>query len=136
MILTDTGPLVALINRNDPNHAPCLAITKRLPAEPLLTTWACFTEAMYLVYRAGGYPAQAALWALHAAGMLVLHASAGDEVARMADLMGRHRDTPMDLADASLVATAERLAQRRVFSLDRHFYAYRLANGSAFEVVP
>jgi predicted nucleic acid-binding protein len=40
------------------------------------------------------------------------------------------------MAVASLVATAERLGQRRVFSLDRHFYAYRLANGSAFEVFP
>ena len=42
----------------------------------------------------------------------------------------------MDLADASLVATAERLGIRRVFTLDRHSYAYRLDDGSAMTVIP
>ncbi len=59
--LTDTGPLVALVNRNDPNHAACVTATRRLPSGPLITTWPCFTEAMYIVFRAGGFPAQAAL---------------------------------------------------------------------------
>ncbi|HET7231314.1 MAG TPA: hypothetical protein VFJ16_14995 [Longimicrobium sp.] len=40
------------------------------------------------------------------------------------------------LADASLVAAAERLNQRRVFTVDRHFYIYRQQQGQAFEVVP
>lgn len=48
MTLTDTGPLVALINRNDPNHTACVEAAKRLHAGPLVTTWPCFTEAMYL----------------------------------------------------------------------------------------
>ena len=54
MILTDTGPLVALIRRNDENHAACSAFfaTQR---GPLLTTWPCFAEAMYLLFRAGGF---------------------------------------------------------------------------------
>ena len=42
----------------------------------------------------------------------------------------------MDLADASLVVAAETLNLGRIFTLDRHFYAYRLADGSALEVVP
>ena len=51
-------------------------------------------------------------------------------------LLEQYRDTPMDLADASLVVAAETLGGRRVFTLDRHFYAYRLADGAALEVVP
>ncbi len=58
MILTDTGPLVALLNRNDPNHVVCAEAAKALPPEPLITTWPCFTEAMYLLHRAGGYAGQ------------------------------------------------------------------------------
>lgn len=54
----------------------------------------------------------------------------------MAALMEQYRDLPMDLADASLVAAAERLARRQVFTLDRQFYVYRLADGAALEVVP
>jgi predicted nucleic acid-binding protein len=39
------------------------------------------------------------------------------------------------IADASIVATAAALTLRHVFTLDSHFYAYRLADGSAFEVI-
>src|SRR5205085_4199906 len=105
--LTDTGPLVALINRNDPNHALCTTAAKRLPAGPLVTTWPCFTEAMYLVFRAGGFPAQAALWRLRTTGRLLLHDLSVAEVDRMVELMEKYRDRPMDLADASLVAASE-----------------------------
>ena len=134
--LTDTGPLVALINRNDPNHKRCLDTSRRMPSGPLLTTWPCLTEAMYLVHRAGGYPAQAALWALRATQRLVLHDLTTTEIDRIATLMGKYRDTPMDLADASVVVVAESLRIRQVFALDGDFYTYRLADGSALEVIP
>lgn len=136
MTLTDTGPLVALVNRNDPNYARCRAAAGRLPAAPHQTTWPCFTEAMYFVFRVGGYPAQAALWQLYTSGRLALHHPQPDEMSRMAALMDKYRDTPMDLADASVIAAAESLALRRVFTLDSHFHVYRLADGAALEVVP
>jgi predicted nucleic acid-binding protein len=113
-----------------------VAAAKLLPFGPLLTTWPCFTEAMYLVGRGGGFPAQAALWQLRSVGRLVLHEPTPIEVDRMAALMDQYRDLPMDLADASLVATAEHLGLRRVFILDRDFHVYRLDDGSALEVVP
>jgi predicted nucleic acid-binding protein len=136
VILTDTGPLVALINRNDPNHGVCAEATKNLPRGPLVTTWPCFTEAMYLLHRAGGYPAQAALWLLREAGRLALHESGEAEMARMAALMAKYSDLPMDLADASLLAAAEQRGTRRVFTLDRDFRVYRFPDGAAVEVVP
>ncbi|HEY2157341.1 MAG TPA: PIN domain-containing protein [Isosphaeraceae bacterium] len=136
MNLCDTGPLVAIGNRNDPDHAGCLAAAATLPKGPLLTTWPCFTEAMYLVSRMGGYPEQVKLWRLRDAGRLILHDPAPAEVDRMAELMDKYRDLPMDLADASVIAAAERLGLGRVFTLDRHFHAYRLADGSALTVVP
>jgi len=136
MTLTDTGPLVALVNRNDPHHDRCVAATKRLPAAPLVTTWPCLTEAMYLVFQAGGYPAQAELWRWRRAGRLAIYDLTGDEIDRMAMLMEKYRDRPMDLADASLVAAAEHLHNRRVFTLDSDFYIYRLVDGSALECIP
>ena len=136
MTLTDTGPLIALINRNDPGHRRCLEATKRLPAGPLVTTWPCFTEAMYLVFQAAGYSAQAELWRWRTAGRLALHGLSGGEMDRMAALMDKYKDRPMDLADASLVAAAERLGMRRIFTLDSDFHIYRLADGSALDSVP
>ena len=41
----------------------------------------------------------------------------------------------MGLADASLIAAAESLSLRRVFTSDGDFYFYRLANGLALEVI-
>jgi predicted nucleic acid-binding protein len=134
--LTDTGPLVALVNRNDPNHFRCLNASKGLPAGPLLTTWPCLTEAMYLAYRVGGYPAQAALWALRTGGKLVLHDLTLPEIDRIAESMKKYRDTPMDLTDASLVAAAESIGLHRVFTLDSHFYTYRFTDGTVSEVFP
>jgi predicted nucleic acid-binding protein len=54
----------------------------------------------------------------------------------MAALMAQYQDTPMDLADASLVVVAESRAMRRVFTTDSDFYVYRLADGSSLEVTP
>ncbi len=96
---------------------------------------------MYLVFRAGGFLAQAALWRLRTTKRLLLHDLTDHdltdaEVGRMAELMEAYRDRPMDLADASIIAAAEQLGVRRLFALDRDFYIYRLADGAALEVVP
>lgn len=135
MTLTDAGPLVAIIDRRDQHHARCLAAVATLPAPLLLTTWACLGEAMYLLGREGGHDAQDELWAFIADGFVRVHQSADAETARMRELMRQYRDTPMDFADASLVAAAETLGLRRVFTVDHHFYVYRV-NGNAFVVVP
>jgi predicted nucleic acid-binding protein len=136
MSLTDTGYLVVLLDADDPYHATCTAAAQRLPSSPLLTTWVCFTEAMYLLGAVGGYRYQAALWHLRSAGRLVLHDLTAAEADRMAVLMERYQDTPMDLADASLVVGAESRALHRVFTTDSDFHIYRLADGSTLEVVP
>jgi uncharacterized protein len=136
VILTDAGPLVAILNRRDPYHERCLAASRLLGDEPMLTTLPCFGEAMYLLGSAGGYPLQAALWNLRSAGDLFLHEMTVAELDRAAWLMERYKDSPMDFGDASLVAAAETRSLRQVFTLDQHFWGYRLADGSAPEPIP
>lgn len=135
MTLTDTGPLVALVNGNDTKHAACQQVLPRVRV-PLLTTGPCFTEAMYLLGKVLGYAGQQELWSYVTDGLLVLYTPSDTEWERMRRLMHTYRDAPMDLADASVVAAAETLSVRRVFTLDRHFYAYRTQDGQALEVVP
>ena len=91
---------------------------------------------MYLLFRWKGYFAQEKLWIMLRNRALILHPSSEAELARMQTLMEQYRDTPMDLADASLVVTAESLSLTRVFTLDSDFYVYRLANGIALQIVP
>ncbi len=135
MTLTDTGPLVALNNKKDTAHEICTFILPTLRA-PMVTTWPCFTEAMYLLGREIGYSAQEELWQWRLAGKLRIHELTSEEADRMQILMDQYRDAPMDLADASLVVVAETLSLRTVFTIDSHFYAYRTADKQAFQVVP
>lgn len=135
MTLCDTGPLIALLDRKQARHADCRRALPSLSV-PLVTTWPCFAEAMYLLGRNLGYPAQDALWQYIADELLAIHWQSEQEGLRMRALMAAYRDAPMDLADASVVVAAETLGLRQVFTLDCHFYAYRLADGAAFEVVP
>jgi uncharacterized protein len=120
VIICDASALIALINRNDSNHQGCVDILPQV-SPPLITTWSCLTEAMYLLGSYGGWLAQKELWGYVADQILVLHFNSIEEQQRMRSLMERYRDTPIDLGDASLVAAAESLNQRKIFTLDRDF---------------
>jgi uncharacterized protein len=50
--------------------------------------------------------------------------------------MERYHDTPMDCADASLVALAELQGLTTIFTLDRDFFVYRIHGKDPFEIVP
>lgn len=136
MNLTDTGPLVALLDTDDQHYASCIAASEHLGPGPMLTTWACFTEAMHLLGSEGGYPYQKALWNLYFARHLVVHELTPSEAIRAAELMEKFDNVPMDFADATLVAVAESRSLRRVFTTDKDFWIYRLADGSVLEPIP
>lgn len=133
--LTDAGPLISLIDGKDHSHSVCQAALPVLES-PMVTTWPCYTETMYFLGKSIGFAGQKSLWRLRGSGLLTLKETTLEEADQMEALMDKYPDTPMDLADASLVIAAETLGLRRVFTLDRHFYAYRLADGSALEVLP
>lgn len=65
-----------------------------------------------------------------------MHPLAITETDRMYSLMQKYHDKPMDLADASLVVTAETRRLRRVFTLDVDFSVYRANDREPFELVP
>jgi predicted nucleic acid-binding protein len=135
MTLVDAGPLVALIDAGEPDHELCVSTLRSIQL-PLLTTWSAFTEAMYLVGRAGGWTGQYALWQLLLNEDLAIDEQQVDCAGRIANLMERYSDRPMDLADATLVALAEERNSRRIFTLDRDFSIYRLHGRAHFEVIP
>lgn len=135
MTPTDTGALIALINRSDSAHAACTAVLRNLP-KPLVTTWPCVAESMYLLGSVGGYLFQEKLWRLLEMTPIAIHVTSPAETARMRALMAQYQKTPMDLADASLVAMAETLDSRRIFTIDSDFLVYRLASGRALRMFP
>jgi predicted nucleic acid-binding protein len=135
VILVDTAPLISLIDAGQrETHARCAQLYQTLP-KPLLTTWCSFTEAMYLLHRIDGWLAQERLWQFVERQALLLHTPSLLEQQRIRQLMEQYQDIPMDLADASLVAAAETLGIRQVFTLDSDFYVYRMHGREAFDVV-
>jgi uncharacterized protein len=133
--LVDAGPLVALIDAGEPDHERCRSALDELRF-PLVTTWPAFTEAIYLLGRAAGWPAQEALWRMIERQALVLEELSGELALRSMELMRRYGDHPMDLADATLVAVAEASGSRTIFTLDSDFRSYRLRGGRHLHVVP
>ena len=134
--LVDAGPLVALIDYGQGEaHRTCVAALKTILG-PLVTTWPCFTEAMYFLGDLKGWNGQETLWQFLERGALDLHISTDSEAKRMRVLMEKYGDTPMDLADASLVAIAESQGLHRILTLDNDFRIYRINGTTAFEVLP
>jgi hypothetical protein len=132
-VLVDAGPLVALIDRRDANHARCVEALRGI-VDPLVTVWPALVEAMYLL---DTWPAQAALWAMVEAGPIALAPLDDEDVPRLRALMAKYRDIPMDLADAALVHVAARDGYRRVFTLDqKDFAVYRVGGRERFTLLP
>ena len=112
-ILTDTGPLVALVDDDDVDHARCVATAKTLTST-LVTTWPVITEACYLL--ADDIRAHDALLGKIESGDLVLDLMGPEDIAAIRTLLHKYRDLPMDLADATLVRLADRDGLDNVFS--------------------
>jgi uncharacterized protein len=134
MILVDAGPLVALIDKSDRLHEECILASAGI-REPMLTVWPAFGEAMYLLRFS--LDAQDALWQYVEKGTLRIADLDPDDCARMRYLMRKYRDLPMELADAALVALAERERINRIFTIDRRdFSVYKPAGMKRFEIIP
>ncbi len=131
MILVDTGPLVALFDPRDAEHASCRTTLQTL-REPMVTTVSVLTEAFHMLGPAsrgadnlrsfvqrGGL----SVWFMDMSGLQ-----------RAFELMDQYADHPMDLADASLVVAAEVLPAHTIFTIDRRDFAtYRVRRGHRSE---
>jgi hypothetical protein len=127
MILVDTGPLVALFDVKDHQHARCVDVLKAI-REPISTTVPVLTEAFHML--GPGSLASDRLRDFIEQGGLSMWIFDRPALSRAFELMELYADHPMDLADASLVAAAEALATRKVFTIDRRdFQTYRVRRG-------
>jgi uncharacterized protein len=124
MTLVDTGPLVALFDPRDRQHARCRKTLASL-RDPLVTTVPVLTEVFHML-SPGSQGAARVRDFVAAHGMSIWFLDA-PHLGRAFALMEEYADHPMDLADASLIAAAEALGTRRVFTIDRRDFAtYRI----------
>jgi predicted nucleic acid-binding protein len=134
LILIDTGPLVALFDKDDRHHGLCIEILKDI-TEPLITTWPVLTECFYLLNFS--WEVQDGLWLFTQRGGVEIYPIEKELLHRCRELMKQYRNLPMDLADATLVALADILEVPKIFTLDhRDFSIYRFKQKRRFTIIP
>ena len=133
-LIVDAGPLLALADRSDPQHA---AVERTLRQEPgrLVLSAFCAAEADYLIARDFGSKAQRTFLQELASGQFEVLALSPDEHLLVVEL---DDDYPgMGLADLSIVLLAARYDTRRILTFDeRHFRAVVPLQGGAFTLLP
>lgn len=135
-LLVDAGPLVAVADRGDRNHARCVRLLEDA-TRPLVVPALVVTEVAYLLSRRLGSRAELEFGRSIAQGELVVEPPAESDWERITELASQYKDLPLGLVDASVVAVAERLDAHTVATLDhRHFGVVRPRHVEAFELVP
>ncbi len=123
-VITDTGPIVALLDGSDSHHSWARECFRHL-APPLATCEAVLCEAYFLLQRFP--PGERTLLKMISGGAFSLPFRVGDHLPDIAKLLVKYDDTPMDFADACLVRMAETHDPATVFTLDSDFTIYRKA---------
>lgn len=135
-LICDTGVLYAAIDEFDAMHETCAALLAD-PPEELAVPGPVVVELEWLVTNRMGFDQfDGFLQSVEIGALDVADLQPGD-YARVRELCRRYGDLPLGLVDASVVAVAERLGERRIATLDhRHFSIVRPRHAAAFTLVP
>ncbi len=133
-LIIDTGPLVAMLDRSDPDHDACRKLLSQTTEKRLVPTLV-LVEVEYLLRP---WPeAFGALLADFASGALTLLELPKRSLLRAGELLEQYRDLPLGLVDAAVLATAEMLGETKLATLDqRHFRVVRPAHTEALALLP
>ena len=130
-ILLDTGPLVALLSKNDANHSRASRVLAEC-APPFRSCEAVVAEACFLmrkIHAAG--PAEVV--ALGRRGVYHVAMAMEEHWTNIEGLLRKYADRPISLADACLIRCAEIHQEARIFTFDGDFSVYRWAGNRKFE---
>lgn len=133
-VLVDTGPLVAILCREDAQHHACVDALQNL-REDLVTCWPVVTEAVHLL--GDRVDRIRRLLGMFTGGAVRCADLPTDAATWLDAFYARFADHAPDLADATLMLLAEREGVETVFSLDRRDFAiYRTSDNRSLKVIP
>ena len=128
LLVVDSGPLLASINRADPDHAWCVEALSSLGSD-LVIPALCVAEVSYLLGKRLGAEVESRF--LRGLETFDVSAPLADDWPRIAELVLQYRDLPLGGTDASVIALVERLDADALLTLDRrHFAVARPRNGA------
>jgi uncharacterized protein len=131
-ILIDTGPLIALFDKDDAYHQ---AVTDFIRAKPyrFISSTAVLTEVLHMLDFNVAVQISFLEW-ITKDGILI-HDIQQSDLSQIMLLTQKYRDRPMDFADATLLVIAQKTGVNKIISLDADFDIYRLANKLRLENV-
>jgi predicted nucleic acid-binding protein len=132
--IVDSGPLLAVANRADPDHQRCLEVLEDSLLRLVIPAM-CVAEVSYLL----GSRMGPAIEARFLRGLELFHVEApkADDWIRMAELVELYSDFPLGGTDASVAVLAERFETDLVVTLDRrHFSAIVPRHCRRFRLLP
>ncbi len=121
--LTDSGPLVAVLNHRDAYHEWARAQFRHISGCSLLTCEGAVAETAYLL-QADGLPPWGILELLERK-IVAVQFDLESSLHRILWLMKKYADTPMDFVDACLVVMSEKRRDCKLLTLDSDFRIYR-----------
>jgi len=121
-IVIDSGPLIALFDKDDKYHKNALEFIKKLNRE-LISNYAVITEVSHLLDYSVGVQVDFLRWVLD--GGISIANILVEDLLRIIELTEKYSDLPMDFADASLIVLCERMKIRDIASIDKDFGIYR-----------
>ena len=122
IVLLDTGPLVAFLDRREEHHEWARQEFGRLQP-PLLTCEAVLAEACWLVRGISG--GVGAVMEFVERGIVKTAFHLENDAEGVRKVMAHYSNLPMSLADACLVRLSELEGAGEVFTLDSDFRIYR-----------
>ena len=129
-VLIDTGPLIALFDRDDKYHTSILEFIKNTNYR-FISTAAILTETMYMLDFNVAVQLSFLEWIMKEG--VIIHEIKQSNIKRVIDLTRKYSDIPMDFADATLAIAAEERGIRQIISIDSDFDIYRLYNKMKIE---
>ena len=131
-LILDTGPLVALLCRNDAWHEWAKQQFARFSG-PFLTCEAVIAEATFLLARAGFDPSKVLM--LMERGVVQIGMSLIQEGHAVRALFQQYGNVPASLADACLIRMSECFSLSHVITLDNDFNIYRRNGREAIPLI-
>ena len=134
LAIVDSGPLLAVANETDPDHAACVEALTQRGCEWIVPSL-CIAEVGYLLGRRYGAEAEARF--VSRLTDCRIATPQPDDWPRIAELVRRYGDLPLGTTDASVAVLAERMHTNRIVTLDRrHFSVLRNSRGEPFDLFP
>ena len=135
-LILDTGPILALLDADDPAHACCVALLDATD-EPLVVVAPTLVEVDYWIRKR----LQPEVWSIFvediARGAYRLQHLTADDLIRVTALETDYSDLDLGMVDASVIAVCEKLGEKKVATLDRrHFGVVRPRHCDHLQLLP